>query len=414
MKNLLIIYPHWPPSNLAGVHRPRLIANFTKEFGWKSNVLTVSSEYYEEAPDLDLNRTVSFDVEVFYSKALKVGKPRIIGDIGIRAMPFLYKAALKIIPEQKIDFIWIPIPSFYTALLGRLLHEKTAVPYGIDYIDPWIRDISNRPGLRSKLSLLAAKWLEPIAVKNASLISGVSEAYYKPVLTRNFKRKSIAHVGMPYGFDPADHAVEIRDLKLPWDDIEGCKPLVYAGAFLPNAHLFVTALFKVISVMVAHGEWDMNKHLYFLGTGYYTGTTIADYADQYEIKNIVHETRERFPYLHVLNFLSSAFAVMSIGSTERHYTASKIFQSLLSRRPVFSIFHKESSAVTILKECNATDYLIEYDPDISNEALEIQLSDKLDLLINNEQHWQPNLYNLDKYSGRASAYELISCLNKII
>ena len=35
MKRILIIYPHWPPSNLVGVHRVRLIANETDPV-WKS------------------------------------------------------------------------------------------------------------------------------------------------------------------------------------------------------------------------------------------------------------------------------------------------------------------------------------------------------------------------------------------
>src|SRR5690606_2213392 len=118
-------------------------------------------------------------------------------------------------------------------LLGRILHEKTAVPYGIDYIDPWVRDIHNRKDWRSRLSLQVAKLLEPVAVKKASLLSGVSEAYYQPVIALNFKNRAITHVGMPYGFDPRDHEIIQDRLTLPWEGIKDCHPLVYAGAFLP-------------------------------------------------------------------------------------------------------------------------------------------------------------------------------------
>ena len=34
MKTVLIIYPHWPPSNLVGVHRVRLIANHLHAQDW--------------------------------------------------------------------------------------------------------------------------------------------------------------------------------------------------------------------------------------------------------------------------------------------------------------------------------------------------------------------------------------------
>ncbi|WP_347159300.1 hypothetical protein [Pontibacter chitinilyticus] len=413
MKNLLIIYPHWVPSNLAGVHRPRLIANFLKELGWQPVLLTVASEYYEEKPDQDIKKTASQDIEVIYTKAFKAGKPRIIGDIGLRAFPFLYKEAQKVINSKQIDFIWIPIPSFYTALLGRLLHSKTGVPYGVDYIDPWVRDISNRQDIRSKLSLLVAKWLEPIAVKKASLISGVSTAYYAPILERNFRNKSVAHVGMPYGFDPNDHAIVVDNLKLPWEGNE-CEPLVYAGAFLPNSHLFVRLLFQAIKAKIEQGRWDKRKQLYFLGTGFYSGTTIADYAKQYGLETIVHEVRERFPFLHVLNFLAAAYAVMIIGSTEKHYTASKTFQALLSKRPVFGIFHEESSAVTVMMECNAAGLLVKYREQDEEQALVSDISDKLNLILQGHFQWHPELHKLEKYSAKASARALVRKLNELV
>jgi hypothetical protein len=414
MKNILIIYPHWPPSNLAGMHRPRLIANYIHEFGWNPIVLTVYPKYYEEALDSEVGKTIKGEIEVLYTKAFKITSPRVVGDIGLRALPFLYRTALKIIKSRKIDFIWIPIPSFYTALLGRILHEQTSVPYGIDYIDPWVRDIHNRKDLRSKLSLQVARWLEPLAVKKASLLTGVSEDYYRPVMDRNFKDETIAHIGMPYGFDLRDHEIVLENIELPWAKIKGCQPLVYAGAFLPNAHLFIKTLFKIISRKVEQGLWDDRKHLYFIGTGNYAGNSIEDYASQYGISFIAHEIRERLPYLHILNYLSSAYAVMAIGSTEHHYTASKIFQALLSKKPVFAIFHYQSSAVSILKECNAAGLLSEFIPDANTVALEDTIADRLDLILSGNVIWQPDLSAFEKYSARASAKALAGKLDELV
>jgi hypothetical protein len=412
LKNLLIIYPHWPPSNLAGIHRPRLIANFIEEFGWHPVILTVSPEYYEEAPDRDIGKTVAEGVEVIYTKALPVTKLRIIGDVGLRAFPFLWKAAKDLIQSRQIDFIWIPIPSFYTSLLGRILHENTAVPYGIDYIDPWVRDIHNRKDWRSKLSLQVAKWLEPVAVKRASLISGVSEAYYRPVIERNNSLSQVAHVGMPYGFDTRDHNIILENLEMPWALND--KPFIYAGAFLPNSRLFIKALFKVVKYKVNQGKWDARQKFYFIGTGAYTGTSILEHAKQFGIESLVYEYRERFPYLHVLNFLSAAHIVMTIGSTERHYTASKIYQALLSNRPIFAIFHDESSAVSVLEECNATNYLTRYKQTATEVALEIDIDIKLDLLTREVSEWKPDLDKLNQYSARASAKALVDKLNELV
>ena len=123
MKTILIIYPHWPPSNLAGVHRARLISNFLPDLGWHPIVLTVKPEYYEEKPDYDFVKTVSPKTEVIYTKARKIGKIRIIGDIGIRAFKYLKKEALKIIYE-KSTLSGYPFPHSMWQFLVELFTTK--------------------------------------------------------------------------------------------------------------------------------------------------------------------------------------------------------------------------------------------------------------------------------------------------
>jgi hypothetical protein len=420
-KNLLIIYPHWPPSNLAGVHRPRLIANFIHEFGWQPTVLTVDAAFYEEKPDADILKTVSPFIKVIYVNAFKpLGRFRFFGDIGLRSFYQLYKGALKIIGSTKIDFIWIPVPSFYVAVLGRLLHAKTGIPYGIDYIDPWVDGFTNHSRLFSKawLSNILAKILEPYSVKKASLISGVSTSYYQPVLDRNFRNKAIHHLGMPYGFDPKDHALKIGDLAFPWEGESGCIPLVYAGAFLPKSHLFIDTLFKVISNLQREGKWDPRVHLYFLGTGSYPGKTIRDYALQYGIARHVHESPARYPFLHILNFLSASAGVMVIGSTEKHYTASKIFQALLSQKPVFAIFHKQSTAAAIMLQACAEAYLCTFEERQSPDVIEHSIAKKFDSFLDevsgkSEKSWSPVLEALAPFSSRQSALLLAEQLDLI-
>ncbi|MGJ8592094.1 MAG: hypothetical protein ACSHXF_06080 [Aquaticitalea sp.] len=412
MRTVLIIYPHWVPANLAGVQRPRLIGNYLTQFGWKPLLLTVESQYYEEPLDPLLDKTVSDDIEVIYTQAYNVTKPRLIGDIGLRAFPFLKKKALQICNERKIDFIWIPIPSFYMAILGRQIHDKTGIPYGIDYIDPWVRDITNQNDMRARLSQIVARTLEPYAVKKAALITGVSTPYYQPVIDRNFKTPP-EHAGMPYGFDPNDHTIELKDIKLPWDDRPNCKPWIYAGAFLPNSHLFLQSFFETIMALKKEGKWDENIHLYFVGTGLYPAKRISAYAEDYGLSSIVTEHRERFPFLHILNFLSKADRVMLFGSTEMHYTASKTFQCLLSKRPLFSMLHAESSAVEVIKNANADRFLFPYHEGFTMETIVQKLKPILQDL-QRVQDWQPNLDSLQGYTSAQSAKVLAEAMNRVL
>ncbi len=411
LKNILVIYPHWPPSNLAGVHRPRLISNFLREFDWNPIILTVDSKYYEEKLDFDMLKTVNEAQTVYYTRAFKISKPRLVGDIGLRAFPFLFFKALEIIKEQEIKFVWIPIPSFYTSILGRFLYSKTKIPYGIDYIDPWIRDIKSRADWRHRLSNLLARWLEPFAVKKAALISGVSKEYYDPMIKRNFSTTGICNVAMPYGFDARDHDLPTFKEHLPWSIHD--KVWLYAGAFLPNSRIFIETLFKIISRLRDLGTWSLDYKLFFIGTGDYKGKTIAAYASEYGLPGIVTEIRDRFPYLAVLNLLKKAHTVMIIGSTESHYTASKVYQSLLSNRPIWGVLHGNSSAVRVLQECEADDFLVRYDADLEESELErLFLKSITDRL--NHHRWKLDLQKLDKYSARSSAKALVDKLEQIL
>lgn len=399
------------------MHRPRLIGNFLPEFGWHPIVLTVRSEYFEEESDPDFHLTFRKHFEVVRVKAIPTTRPRLIGDIGIRAFYYLYREALKIIEVRKPDFIWIPIPSFYTSLLGRILNEKTGLPYGIDYIDPWVRSLAHFQKRFSRVwwSIQLAKILEPIAVKKASLISGVSTSYYKAVLEQNFPKTVIEHVGMPYGYDPEDHNILLHNVPLPWHlESDSACPWVYAGAFLPKSHFFVDCFFAAIALMRTTGEWDEQVRLYFLGTGNYQGESILDYAKKHQIADIVTETRSRYPYLQVLYFLSQASRVMVIGSTEKHYTASKTFQALLSKKAVWAMFHKDSSALKFMRQAEADAYTLRYEEGDTEEQLISKIIPQLRCFLTLSVGWSPDFKALEPYSAKTSAQLLVSAIEKTL
>ena len=174
IKKIIIISPHFPPSNLTAVHRARFFAQHLPSFGWEPTIVTVHEDYYEEALDNNLAKLVPNWLRVEKVKGIKVTKPRLIGDIGLRSFLSLYRRAQKIIKEENIDFVYITIPSFYGALWGRWLHESTGVAYGIDYIDPWVHEFpgSNKIFSRHWWATKVSGFLEPIAVKKAALITG--------------------------------------------------------------------------------------------------------------------------------------------------------------------------------------------------------------------------------------------------
>jgi len=360
LKKILIISPHFPPSNLASVHRPRLFANHLKTFGWEPVILTVHEDYYEETPDWNLVKLLPANLRIEKVRAFKNTRPRLIGDIGLRAFFQLYKRAKHLIRTEGFDVLYITIPSFYCALLGRWLHSSTGIPYGIDYIDPWVHEFPGSEKILSRhwFSTRLAKFLEPIAVKKASLITGVAEGYYKAVLERNPHLKTQAVVGaMPYGGEQQDHAMlQQLDLKPYLFEKQADRLLlVYAGAMLPKAYLPLEAIFKSIK---AQKEVFVNVEFHFIGTGKTpddaAGYNIKALAEQYGLwESVVFEYPKRIPYLDVLVHLQQADGIFILGSTEPHYTPSKSYQGVLSGKPILAILHKESTAVDVLQRSGA-------------------------------------------------------------
>ena len=211
MKNILIITSHFPPSNLVGVHRARLFAKNLPKFGWNPIVLTVNEMHYEEKLDYDLCAFIPKNQQIEYVNAFKLTKLRIIGDLGLRSFFQLLRRANHLIKENKVDFIYIILPSFYLSLLGPLLYYRHRIRYGLDYMDPWVHIF---PGSERKLSrhwwsTILSKYLEPIAVRNVSLITGVSEQYYKPIFERNPSLYGkVVSAAIPYGWDKDDFRVD--------------------------------------------------------------------------------------------------------------------------------------------------------------------------------------------------------------
>ena len=356
-KKILIIYPHFPPSNLAGVHRPRLFAQHLPAFGWEPVILTVHEKYYEEGLDHDLTTLLPPNLRVEKVKAFNRFGP--IGDIGLRGFYQLYNQAKKMIKTESFDFLYIPIPSFYCALLGRLLHGNTGIKYGIDYIDPWVHQF---PGTEKKFSrhwwsTKVAKWLEPIAVKDASLITGVAAGYYQPVLERNPQLKNRVSGAMPYGGEELDHRVAAIAQKKAYlfTPHAGKLQFVYAGAMLPKAYEGLEAIFISIS---ENRQLFRDCIFHFIGTGKTAndpqGYNIRPLAEKYGLwETVVFEYPKRIPYFDVLVHLDAADAVFILGSTEPHYTPSKVYQAVLAEKPVLAVLHEKSLAAGLLKNANA-------------------------------------------------------------
>lgn len=419
MKRLLILYPHWPPSNLAGMHRARLTANFAIDARWNITVITVHPSDYEEELDEEMSQLVRPGIDVIHVPArpvFRIFRKRAIGDIGLRGFSAMKRAAAQHLAQEKVDFIWIPIPSWYTSLMGRPLSKRFGVPFGVDYIDPWVYQLTQYepPFSRAWWTRLVALILEPKAIRHASLISGVSEAYFTPALNRVFGKKPWpVTVAMPYGFDPADHAIEPATPQYPFDP-HSSRFILYAGAFLPHSEQFARHLFRAINALIAEGLWPEDLMLQFVGTGKRLGPSITDIAKEEDVSHFVQEHSSRAPFLTIQSLLRKSKAALVIGSTEPHYTASKTFQCLLSGNPVIAMLHEQSSALSFLSQSHADQFSIGWS-DESDDAFQTKITKALGAFLeSNSEDWVPDFTALNKHSAEASTRELLTAIENIL
>jgi hypothetical protein len=403
------------------VHRSRLFAQHLPSFGWDPIILAVDERDYEESLDWNLHALLHEDQRIEKVRAFSVTRPRLIGDIGLRAFFQLRRRALELVRLDSIDFVYIPIPSFYTSLIGPYLHRKTGVKYGIDYIDPWVHRFpgSDKVFSRHWFSMHIAKFLEPKAVKHASLITGVAEGYYQGVIDRNpYLLGRCIFSAMPYGGEAGDH-LGLNHLQLkPYLFKKNEKfQLVYAGAMLPNAYGPLESIFNAIAENTK--EFN-NVEFHFIGTGYASNEelsfNIKPLAEKYGLWNsVVFEYPKRIPYLDVLVHLSLADAVFILGSTEPHYTPSKTYQGVLSEKPILAVLHEKSTAAEVIDSTGAGQTLCFNGIDGLGD-IESRFVNSMNQFIVFAKEFDPKNVNhslFDEYSAKSVTAKLAASLDSL-
>lgn len=361
MRRLALVSGHFAPSNLVGAQRARLWSRYLPEFGWEPVVVAGDPARYEERPDPDLMRLVAPGLRVIHAPTLPIGPVRLVGDIGVRSFWGCYRVLSRLAAAGDIDFVLVTIPANFLAPLGRLIHLRHGLPFGIDYQDPWV---GRWPGVEVPFSRAwgshrLASILEPWSVRDAALITGMAPGYVAGMLERNPDVAKQAVVAfMPMGSAPEDYEL-VRGLhRTPFlfQPGDGRFHMIYAGALLPAGLVVLEAFLAGLRRLKERAPADAARlKVHFVGTG-----SSPDDPNGHRVRprlagldDIVDEHPERIAYVDALNHLTTSDAVLVLGSTEAHYTPSKVFQAMLSGRPVFAMLHKDSTAVEMIRSTHA-------------------------------------------------------------
>jgi hypothetical protein len=365
MRRLALVSGHFPPSNLVGAQRARLWSRYLPQFGWEPTIVTGNPARYEERPDPDLERLVAPGLRVVHAWTLPTRPIRLVGDIGLRSFYGCYRALAGMARRQEIDFVLVTIPSNYLALVGGLICRRYGVPFGIDYQDPWVTGGDDPPLTKAWASRRLAQLLEPKAVDGAALITGMAPGYVAGMLQRNPAVAGSAVLAyMPMGMAPEDFELVRALHRKPFlfDPADGNFHMIYAGALLPAGVVVLDAFLTGLRALrEATPSIAARLRVHFVGTGTSPddpqGYRVLPHAEAAGVLEMVDEHPHRIGYVDTLNHLEQSGAVLVVGSTERHYTPSKVFQGMLSKRPVFALLHEESTAVDMIRSAHAGEVL---------------------------------------------------------
>jgi glycosyltransferase involved in cell wall biosynthesis len=360
MRRVLCISPHFPPDSTAATHRLRLLAPHLAAHGWEPTILTVDPRDYEGRLDPALARSVPADVRVIHARAWPAPLSRRLGfgDLGMRSFRGLWRAASSLLASERFDAVFITIYPTYPALLGPMLKRRFNVAFVLDYQDPWVGEWGRSvgpgahgdPDLRSRASRLVATSLEPRALKAADGVTAVSKATYEQALERTPSAMPRALAELPVGWDRRDLEF-LTSAPATFPD-DGLVHLAYVGTLLPAGFETLRAVFAAVRTLRST-EPACRLRLHFFGTSNQrtadAPARVLPVAAEFGLLDVVTEHAPRLDYFDALAVLRDSTAVLLMGSSERHYTPSKVFPAIIAEKPVLAVMHEASNASDLLR-----------------------------------------------------------------
>ena len=370
-RRVLMVSPHFPPDSSAATHRVRLLAPALGALGWEPTVLTLTQESYEGVLEPALLDLVPAGVRVERVAAWPAARTRVIGvgDLGLRAWTALHRRARALLEVEHYDVLFWTVYPTWPAASGPALAHAAGAAFVLDLQDPWVGawgdsvggGADGRPDLRSRVSRLLSVPLERRTVSGADGLSAVSQGTLDALARRVPAVRELPQAEVPLVAGDADLAWALRARSgsgarntAAWDARDGRLHVAWVGTLLPHGIVVLRALLDGLAEAVRRDAALADRvRVHFVGT---SNESRADaplralsVARDAGVLALVTEHAPRVGYRDALRLLADADAVLLGGSTEAHYTASRLYPTLLGGAPLLAAYRDDSHAMAMLR-----------------------------------------------------------------
>ncbi|MCG8305811.1 MAG: glycosyltransferase family 4 protein [Cytophagales bacterium] len=430
MKKVLVITYYWPPSGGGGVQRWLKFTKYLPEFDWRPIVYTPeiqNAPAYDESLLKDISdrlETIKTPIWEPYSiyrlitgrKKENLGAAfasdkrsnRTVEGISnwIRSNFFIPDARkfwirpsvnflVKYLGKNHIDAIVTTGPPHSMHLIGLGLKNKLGLRWIADFRDPWT-DIDYYSELKlTGWAKRRHRKLEKKVIENADFVISISESNRSKLL-----EKACADIAViSNGYDP--------------DDVTGISPevdkkfsIAHIGTFMANRN--PECLWEVLQeIMDEEDGFGKDFELVLVG---HVDSAILDSIEKCGLKKYAKITGNVSHEKAVTYQKKSQVLLISVNkSGDPHgMVTGKVFEYLVSGRPILAIGPEDGGLARILKETN-TGVISDFNDKagLKQNILEFYVKYKSDNL-------QAAGVNLDQYSRKNLTGKLADLLNKLV
>ena len=336
----------------------RTALRYFKENGWEAEVLAVKPEFVEAVHEPELLQTLPGETAIHRVSAVpqKVTRMLGFGSLAFRAGRDLQKEGERLLRNGRYDAIYFSSTVFPTFRWGPIWKKKYGIPYFVDFQDPWwshyYKERGQRPPggwLKYGLAQRSARKNEGQVVREAAGVTCVSGAYAEMLRERYPEVSEEKFLELPFGASERD--AELAGLRREERGLrEGGKEV---WRYIGRGGADMAAALRIFSTILPQtGPGPFRLEL--MGTSYAGGAqaerTMGPVLEERLTADTVAESPRRIGFLESIRKLKEADRLILFGSDDPGYTASKLYNYILAKRPLLVICRAESSVARIVRE----------------------------------------------------------------